>query len=72
VLADDEVLLGSHNWSLSSFALSTQDSVWFQSPELSAYLCDAFARSGCGAQRLSRSERLPHRLGSDDRSRAGR
>jgi phosphatidylserine/phosphatidylglycerophosphate/cardiolipin synthase-like enzyme len=43
VLADDEVLLGSHNWSLSSFALSTQDSVWFQSPELSAYLCDAFA-----------------------------
>ena len=43
VLADDEVLLGSHNWSLSSFAQSTQDSVWFQSPELAAYLCDAFA-----------------------------
>lgn len=43
VVADDEVLLGSHNWSPSSFANSTQDSIWLQSAELAAYLCDAFA-----------------------------
>jgi phosphatidylserine/phosphatidylglycerophosphate/cardiolipin synthase-like enzyme len=42
VVADDEVLLGSHNWSPSAFANSTQDSVWLQSAELAAYLCDAF------------------------------
>jgi phosphatidylserine/phosphatidylglycerophosphate/cardiolipin synthase-like enzyme len=42
VVADDEVLLGSHNWSLSAFALSAQDSVWLRSPELAAYLSDAF------------------------------
>lgn len=42
VVADNEVLLGSHNWSLSAFAHSTQDSIWLQSAELAAYLCDAF------------------------------
>jgi phosphatidylserine/phosphatidylglycerophosphate/cardiolipin synthase-like enzyme len=42
VVADDEVLAGSHNWSLSAFARSAQDSVWLRSPELAAYLSDAF------------------------------
>lgn len=43
VVADDEVMLGSHNWSPSAFASSTQDSLWLHSPELAAVLCDAFA-----------------------------
>jgi phosphatidylserine/phosphatidylglycerophosphate/cardiolipin synthase-like enzyme len=43
VIADDDVLLGSHNWSSSAFSGSTQDSVFVQSAELAAYLADAFA-----------------------------
>lgn len=43
IIADDAVLLGSHNWSLSAFAQSTQDSVIVRSVELAAYLGDAFA-----------------------------
>lgn len=43
VVADDEVLLGSHNWSPSAFAHSTQDSLWLHSSDLAAYLCDAFS-----------------------------
>lgn len=43
VIADDEVLLGSHNWSPSAFLRSTQDSVWQKSEPLAAYLCALFA-----------------------------
>jgi phosphatidylserine/phosphatidylglycerophosphate/cardiolipin synthase-like enzyme len=43
IVADDEVMLGSHNWSPSAFASSTQDSLWLHSPELAAAMCDAFA-----------------------------
>lgn len=43
VIADNEVLLGSHNWSPSAFLGSTQDSAWFESPSLAAYLCSLFA-----------------------------
>lgn len=43
VIADNEVLLGSHNWSPSAFLTSTQDSAWFESPSLAAYLCSLFA-----------------------------
>ena len=43
VIADDEVLLGSHNWSASAFLASTQDSVWLRAPALAAYLCALFA-----------------------------
>lgn len=43
VIADNEILLGSHNWSPSAFLGSTQDSAWFESPSLAAYLCSLFA-----------------------------
>jgi phosphatidylserine/phosphatidylglycerophosphate/cardiolipin synthase-like enzyme len=43
VIADDEVLIGSHNWSPSGFLGSVQDSAWLRSPSLSAYLCALFA-----------------------------
>jgi phosphatidylserine/phosphatidylglycerophosphate/cardiolipin synthase-like enzyme len=43
IVADDEVLMGSHNWSPSAFRHSTQDSVFVNSPQLAAYLADAFA-----------------------------
>ncbi|MBX3358358.1 MAG: hypothetical protein KF745_08015 [Phycisphaeraceae bacterium] len=43
VIADDEALLGSHNWSPSAFLSSTQDSAWFQSASLTAYLCSLFS-----------------------------
>lgn len=43
VIADDEVLLGSHNWSGSAFLSSTQDSLLIRSPALAAYLSGLFA-----------------------------
>lgn len=43
VIADDEVLLGSQNWSPSAFLASTQDSVWSESAALAAYLGGIFA-----------------------------
>jgi phosphatidylserine/phosphatidylglycerophosphate/cardiolipin synthase-like enzyme len=43
VIADNEVLLGSHNWSPTAFLTSKQDSAWFESPSLAAYLCSLFA-----------------------------
>jgi phosphatidylserine/phosphatidylglycerophosphate/cardiolipin synthase-like enzyme len=43
VIADDEMLLGSHNWSASAFLLSTQDSLLIRSPALARYLGGLFA-----------------------------
>ena len=42
VLADDEVLTGSHNWSPGALGGHIQDSVWLASPELAAVLADEF------------------------------
>lgn len=38
VVADDHVLLGSHNWSPGAFAGQIQDSIRVESPALAAYL----------------------------------
>lgn len=43
VIADNEVLLGSHNWAPEAFNTARQDSAWFESPSLAAYLCSLFA-----------------------------
>lgn len=43
VIGDDEVLLGSHNWSASAFLSSTQDSLLIRSPALASYLGGLFA-----------------------------
>jgi phosphatidylserine/phosphatidylglycerophosphate/cardiolipin synthase-like enzyme len=51
VIADDEVLLGSHNWSPSAFLASTQDSTWLQSPPLASYLGSLFAAQWSRAPR---------------------
>ena len=41
LLCDDQVLIGSHNWSADAFRGSTQDSVLVSSPDL----CDAITQS---------------------------
>jgi len=43
VIADNEILLGSHNWSASAFLNSTQDSLLIRSPALARYLGGLFA-----------------------------
>ena len=42
VIADDDVLTGSHNWSSGAFDGQLQDSVHVRSPALAAYLADTF------------------------------
>jgi hypothetical protein len=42
VVADDWVLIGSHNWSSGAFAGQTQDSVLVRSDAIAAYLCSKF------------------------------
>jgi phosphatidylserine/phosphatidylglycerophosphate/cardiolipin synthase-like enzyme len=42
VIADDDVLTGSHNWSSGAFEGQTQDSVHVRSAALAAYLADTF------------------------------
>ena len=43
VVADHEVLTGSHNWSAGAFGhAQTQDSLWLSSPELAAHLASVF------------------------------
>jgi phosphatidylserine/phosphatidylglycerophosphate/cardiolipin synthase-like enzyme len=51
VISDDEILLGSHNWSATAFLGSTQDSAWLQSPPLAAYLGGLFAEQWSRALR---------------------
>jgi len=55
VIADDEVMLGSHNWSPSAFLASVQDSVWLRSPSLAAYLSALFAAQWSRPHRERRS-----------------
>lgn len=43
VVSDDHVLLGSHNWSASSFLTATQDSILVRSPSLASYVAGLFA-----------------------------
>lgn len=45
VVADDEVLTGSHNWSPGAFGSGqTQDSLWLASSNLAAHLASQFRR----------------------------
>jgi phosphatidylserine/phosphatidylglycerophosphate/cardiolipin synthase-like enzyme len=50
---DDEVLTGSHNWSVGAFTGQTQDSVRVSSPALAACLTDLFERQWAAAARAS-------------------
>ncbi len=43
VVADDRVLLGSHNWSSGAFSGQIQDSVLIEDPRLASYLADELA-----------------------------
>jgi phosphatidylserine/phosphatidylglycerophosphate/cardiolipin synthase-like enzyme len=55
VIADDEVMLGSHNWSATAFLGSVQDSAWLRSPSLAAYLSALFAAQWLRPHRELRS-----------------
>jgi phosphatidylserine/phosphatidylglycerophosphate/cardiolipin synthase-like enzyme len=55
VIADEEVLVGSHNWSPSAFLGSVQDSAWLRSPAVAAYLCALFAAQWLRPHRGRRS-----------------
>jgi phosphatidylserine/phosphatidylglycerophosphate/cardiolipin synthase-like enzyme len=44
VVADEDVLTGSHNWSLGAFTNQLQDSVLVSSPDLAAYCASLFRR----------------------------
>jgi phosphatidylserine/phosphatidylglycerophosphate/cardiolipin synthase-like enzyme len=44
VVCDDQVLLGSHNWSPGAFSGQIQDSALVVSPDLAAYLSATFER----------------------------
>jgi phosphatidylserine/phosphatidylglycerophosphate/cardiolipin synthase-like enzyme len=50
VVADDAVLLGSHNWSPGAFGGQTQDSVLIASPDIAVYLRASFERRWADAQ----------------------
>jgi phosphatidylserine/phosphatidylglycerophosphate/cardiolipin synthase-like enzyme len=43
VVADDEALTGSHNWSPGALSGQVQDSIWLRSPELVAVIADRLA-----------------------------
>jgi phosphatidylserine/phosphatidylglycerophosphate/cardiolipin synthase-like enzyme len=44
VVADESVLLGSHNWSPGAFHNQTQDSIRIVSPSLAEYFAERFER----------------------------
>ena len=50
VVADDQVLTGSHNWSIGAFTNQTQDSVVVTSRDLAAYLAGLFERQWAAAK----------------------